>query len=484
MAMFTCRAEGGARHVTLPPDRWTPGGSPADPAGAQRGTRRAPWARFWGGPATCHPHRGQQPSVKWGFHLSTGQRSGGVRGEPAPTQRGADQVSTLRAQRGPPGPPLPTSRRPHLPRPCHDGSPPHPGPPPGSAGATVPVLCAQAALHRPSLRTPPARPVRPLGRGSRCEGVSCCCPTTTRDKGAVQRVPRPGGAHDRGASPCSRWCRVPRPGAGGRVRRARSPAGPQPPPASPYPRDNSPGAARCWPSSLTTRTWGTAKRRAREKARPTQPPALRAQRWGPAHTLRGPSPPTVPQSPPVPTGPHRSPPTPSLPRRTARVWQAHSRCPRTRRGTVGATHALVTRVTLRGCSPGPRWGPRGGVCTSTTAAAGPTKAYSSPPSRESQQLGRERAVSGQAWVLPATGWAPSSPGGQERHRDGPEDPAHMTCPPPAGPRRSCFASEPSGAPAARSPPFTDGAGAPRPEQHSGGSGALTGPSPPRPPIYS
>lgn len=34
----------------------------------------------------------------------------------------------------------------------------------------------------------------------------------------------------------------------------------------------------------------------------------------------------------------------------------------------------------------------GWVGTSTTAAAGPTKAYRSPPSRESQQLGTKQAV--------------------------------------------------------------------------------------------
>ena len=50
-----------------------------------------------------------------------------------------------------------------------------------------------------------------------------------------------------------------------------------------------------------------------------------------------------------------------------------------------------------------------GVPTSTTAAAGPTKAYSSPPSRESQQLGEGgRLVSGQTQPHPGTGWAPSA----------------------------------------------------------------------------
>lgn len=45
---------------------------------------------------------------------------------------------------------------------------------------------------------------------------------------------------------------------------------------------------------------------------------------------------------------------------------------------------------------GPAWEvgeERGWASTSTTAAAGPTKAYRSPPSRESQQLGKKQAVS-------------------------------------------------------------------------------------------
>lgn len=36
------------------------------------------------------------------------------------------------------------------------------------------------------------------------------------------------------------------------------------------------------------------------------------------------------------------------------------------------------------------WGVKVRICTKTTAAAGPTKEYRSPPSRDSQQLGKRR----------------------------------------------------------------------------------------------
>lgn len=60
---------------------------------------------------------------------------------------------------------------------------------------------------------------------------------------------------------------------------------------------------------------------------------------------------------------------------------------------------------------GPAWEigeGRGWVSTSTTAAAGPTKAYRSPPSRESQQLGKRQAVSTQPHAHLATSVSGSS----------------------------------------------------------------------------
>lgn len=59
-------------------------------------------------------------------------------------------------------------------------------------------------------------------------------------------------------------------------------------------------------------------------------------------------------------------------------------------------------IKTQGSSLGDRGGEgRGWVSTSTTVAAGPTKAYRSPPSRESQQLGKKRqAVSTQSAPCP------------------------------------------------------------------------------------
>lgn len=77
----------------------------------------------------------------------------------------------------------------------------------------------------------------------------------------------------------------------------------------------------------------------------------------------------------------------------------------------GPHRPLVTGATPMGKQTQLEARPEGrrgaGVPTSTTAAAGPTKAYSSPPSRESQQLGEGgRLVSGQTRPHPGTGWTP------------------------------------------------------------------------------
>lgn len=100
---------------------------------------------------------------------------------------------------------------------------------------------------------------------------------------------------------------------------------------------------------------------------------------------------------------------------------------------------------------GPGLGRRGGVRTSTTAAAGPTKAYSRPPSSESQQLRRKRAGrwpgEGEGGSAARQGPAPPH-GGPRTSREGRRGPdAHcappacwtltLTLPPPSlrGPRR-------------------------------------------------
>lgn len=82
---------------------------------------------------------------------------------------------------------------------------------------------------------------------------------------------------------------------------------------------------------------------------------------------------------------------------------------------------------------GPGLGRRGGVRTSTTAAAGPTKAYSRPPSSESQQLRRKRAGrwpgEGEGGSAARQGPAPPH-GGPRTSREGRRGPdAH--CAPPA-----------------------------------------------------